>query len=149
MTEIRATLTALALCCAVLTGAQAQTTPSDTTAATPDTAAPQIPAPAPAPATAGIDDAALARSARASKLIGSDLYSGGESVGKIDDLLVDREHATVTGVIVAVGGLLGIGEKRIAIPITAIKLGNEAKFTLDMSKDDLKNAAVFDYAKLK
>jgi sporulation protein YlmC with PRC-barrel domain len=147
MTEIRATLTALVLCCAVLTGAEAQTTAPDTTAATPDTAAPQIPAPA--PAVAGIDDAALARSARASKLIGSDLYSAGESVGKIDDLLVDREHATVTGVIVAVGGLLGIGEKRIAIPITAIKLGNEAKFTIDMSKDDLKNAAVFDYAKLK
>jgi sporulation protein YlmC with PRC-barrel domain len=147
MTEIRATLTALALCCAVLTGAQAQTAPSDTTAAAPDTAAPQIPAAA--PAVGGIDDDALARSARASKLIGSDLYSAGESVGKIDDLLVDREHATVTGVIVAVGGLLGIGEKRIAIPITAIKLGNEAKFTVDMSKDDLKNAPVFDYAKLK
>jgi sporulation protein YlmC with PRC-barrel domain len=149
MIEIRATLTALALCCAVLTGAEAQTTTPDTTAATPDTAAPQIPAPTPATAVTVIDDAALARSARASKLIGSDLYSAGESVGKIDDLLVDREHATVTGVIVAVGGLLGIGEKRIAIPITAIKLGNEAKFTLDMSKDDLKNAAVFDYAKLK
>jgi sporulation protein YlmC with PRC-barrel domain len=105
--------------------------------------------PSPSPAASGIDDAALSRSARASKLIGSELYSAGESVGKIDDLLIDREHAAVTGAIVAVGGLLGIGEKRIAIPITEIKLGNEAKFTVNMSKDDLRNAPVFDYAKLR
>jgi sporulation protein YlmC with PRC-barrel domain len=145
---LTATVSALALCCAVLTGAQAQTTTTDTPAATSDTVAPQTPSPT-AAVVPSIDDAAVARSARASKLIGSDLYSAGESVGKIDDLLVDREHASVTGVIVAVGGLLGIGEKRIAIPITAIKLGNEAKFTIDLSKDDLKSAPVFDYAKLK
>jgi sporulation protein YlmC with PRC-barrel domain len=130
---IRATLMGLVLSCALLASAQAQT-------ATTESAAPA--------AVAGIDDAALAHSARASKLIGSDVYSAGESVGKIDDLLIDREHAAVTGAILSVGGLLGIGEKRIAIPITEIKLGNEAKFTITMSKDDLKNAPVFDYAKL-
>ncbi|MDB5409235.1 MAG: hypothetical protein JWL84_4147 [Rhodospirillales bacterium] len=131
---IRATLTGLALSCALLASAQAQT-------ATTESAAPSA-------AVAGIDGAALAHSARASKLIGSDVYSGGESVGKIDDLLIDREHAAVTGAILSVGGLLGIGEKRIVVPITGIKLGNEAKFTVNMSKDDLKNAPVFDYAKL-
>jgi sporulation protein YlmC with PRC-barrel domain len=138
--RLRVAVAALVVSGAVLTGAPtpaaAQTTaPSDATVQTP-------------PAS-GIDDDALSRSARASKLIGSEVYSAGEDVGKIEDLLIDREHAAVTGAIISVGGLLGIGEKRIAIPITAIKLGNEAKFTIDLSKDDLKNAPVFDYARLK
>jgi sporulation protein YlmC with PRC-barrel domain len=134
---LRRTLTGLVLSCAILTTAAAQTvTPP------PDAAVP------PSSVASGIDDAALSRSARASKLIGSDIYSAGERVGKIEDLLIDRERAAVTGVIVSVGGFLGIGEKRIAIAITEIKLGNEAKFTINLSKDDLMNAPVFDFAKL-
>jgi hypothetical protein len=38
---------------------------------------------------AGIDDAALARSARASKIIGSKVYKGDTSIGQIEDVLVD------------------------------------------------------------
>jgi sporulation protein YlmC with PRC-barrel domain len=137
--KLRAAIAALVLSGAVLTGAATSTVaqtaaPSDATVRAP-------------PAASGIDDEALSRSA--SKLIGSEVYSAGEGVGKIEDLLIDREHAAVTGAIVSVGGLLGIGEKRIAVPITAIKLGNEARFTIDLSKDDLKNAPVFDYARLK
>jgi sporulation protein YlmC with PRC-barrel domain len=143
----RTMLTGLALSCAILTAAEAQmaqTTDQTQTPAPPPDAAGQTPR----PAVSGIDDAALARSARASKLIGSTVYSAGENVGKIDDILIDREHAAVTGAILSVGGFLGVGEKRIAVPITEIKIGNEAKFTINMSKDDLKNAPAFDYAKL-
>jgi hypothetical protein len=45
--------------------------------------------------TLGIDDAAFAGSARASKLIGSKVYAGDTSIGQIEDVLVSLDHATV------------------------------------------------------
>lgn len=98
---------------------------------------------------ADIDDAALARSARASKLIGSKVYKGDTSIGQIEDVLVDLDHATITAVILSVGGFLGIGEKLVAVPVNQIKLGTEAKFTTDLTKDQLAKAPAFDFAKLK
>lgn len=42
-----------------------------------------------------------------------------ESIGEVEDLLLDRE-GRVAGVIVEVGGFLGIGEKNVAIPSDAL-----------------------------
>jgi sporulation protein YlmC with PRC-barrel domain len=98
---------------------------------------------------AGIDDAALARSARASKLIGNKVYKGDTSIGAIEDVLVDFDHATTTAVIISVGGFLGMGDKLLAVPVTQIKVGPEAKFTTDLTKDQLAKAPAFDFAKLK
>jgi sporulation protein YlmC with PRC-barrel domain len=98
---------------------------------------------------AGIDDAALARSARASKLISSRVYKGDTSIGQIEDALLDIDHATVTAVILSVGGFLGVGEKLVAVPVNQIKVGREAKFATDLTKEQLANAPAFDFAKLK
>ncbi|HEX7968477.1 MAG TPA: PRC-barrel domain-containing protein [Stellaceae bacterium] len=98
---------------------------------------------------AAIDDATLARSARATKLIGSHVYVQDSDAGKIADILIDRERAAVTAAVLSVGGFLDIGEKLVAIPITDIKIDSEARFSLDMSKDDLKNAPTFDFARMK
>jgi sporulation protein YlmC with PRC-barrel domain len=98
---------------------------------------------------AGIDDAASARSARASKLVGSKVYKGDTSIGQIEDVLVDLHHATVAAVILSVGGFLGIGDKLVALPVNQIKIGSEAKFTTDLTKDQLASAPAFDFAKLK
>lgn len=95
------------------------------------------------------DDATLARSARATKLIGSHLYAHDSDIGKIADILIDREHATVTAAILSVGGFLGVGEKLVAIPINQIKIDGEARFVIAMSKQDLEKAPAFDFAKLK
>jgi sporulation protein YlmC with PRC-barrel domain len=97
----------------------------------------------------GIDDVALAGSARASKLIGSKVYKGDTSIGQIEDVLVDLDHATVTAVILSVGGFLGIGDKLVAVPVNQIKVGREAKFTTDLTKEQLANAPAFDFGKLK
>src|SRR5689334_13520932 len=78
---------------------------------------------APTPATFGIDDAAFAGSARASKLIGSKVYTGDTSIGQIEDVLVTLAHATVTAVILSVGGFLGIGDKLVAVPVNRIRVG--------------------------
>ena len=97
----------------------------------------------------GIDDAALAGSARASKLIGSKVYTGDTSIGQIEDVLVTLDRATVTGVILSVGGFLGIGDKLVAVPVDQIKLGPEARFITTLTKEQLANAPAFDFAKLK
>jgi sporulation protein YlmC with PRC-barrel domain len=98
---------------------------------------------------AGIDDTALAGSARASKLIGSKVYQGDASVGQIDDVLVDLDKATVTAVILATGGVLGVGDRHVAVPVNQIKVGKEARFTTELTKDQLANAPTFDFAKLQ
>lgn len=103
----------------------------------------------PATPLAGINDAALAGSARASKLIGDKVYKGDTSIGQIEDVLVDLDHATVTAVILSVGGFLGIGDKLVAVPVNQIKVGSEAKFTTDLTKEQLANAPAFDFANLK
>ena len=67
--------------------------------------------PATGPIT-GIDTAALAGSARASKVIGSKVYKGDAAVGQIEDVLIFLDHASVTGVVLSVGGFLGLRKTR-------------------------------------
>jgi sporulation protein YlmC with PRC-barrel domain len=98
---------------------------------------------------AGIDDAALAGSARASKIIGSKVYKGDTSIGQIEDVLVDLDHATVTAVVLSVGGFLGMGDKLVAVPVNQIKVGSEARFTTDLTKEQLASAPAFDFGKVR
>ena len=42
--------------------------------------------------------------------------------------------------IISVGGLLGISDKLVAVPVNQIKVGSETKFTTDLTKDKLSNA---------
>ena len=97
----------------------------------------------------GIDTKALAGSARASKLIGSNVYNGDKSIGQIEDVMVTLDHATVTGIILSVGGFLGVGDKLVAVPVNQIRVGPEARFITDLTKDQLANAPAFDFAKLE
>ena len=97
----------------------------------------------------GIDIKALAGSARASKLIGSSVYNGDTSIGQIEDVMVTLDQSTVTGIILSVGGFLGVGDKRVAVPVNRIKVGPEARFITDLTKDQLAAAPAFDFAKLE
>ena len=40
-------------------------------------------------------------------------------------------------------------DKLVAVPVNQLKVGSEAKFTTDLTKDQLANAPPFDLAKLK
>jgi len=101
------------------------------------------------PPIAGIDNAALAASARASKLIGSKVYQGDSTIGQIEDVLIDLDRSTLVAVVLSVGGFLGVGEKLVAVPVNQIKVGTEAKFTTDLTKEQIANAPAFDFGKLK
>jgi hypothetical protein len=98
---------------------------------------------------AGADEPSLAGSARASKLMGSNVYKGDTSIGAIEDVLVDLDHGSLKAFVLSVGGFLGIGNKLVAVPISQVKLGTEAKFTTELTKEQLTNAPAFDPSKLK
>ena len=69
------------------------------------------------------------------------------TVGKIDDVLIDKS-GKITALMVGVGGFLGVGEKDVALPFTAVhseKKDNKWWLTVDETKDALKNAAGFKY----
>jgi sporulation protein YlmC with PRC-barrel domain len=104
---------------------------------------------APVSPIAGIDDTAMAKSARASKLIGNKIYKGDTSIGQIEDVLIEIDNATIPAAILSVGGFLGVGNKLVAVPVNKIKIDSEARFTTDLTKEQLTNAPAFDYGKLK
>jgi sporulation protein YlmC with PRC-barrel domain len=77
-----------------------------------------------------------------------DVYDNAKNtVGKIDDVLIDKS-GKITTLIVGVGGFLGIGEKDVALPFAAVKAekkDNKWYLTVDETKDSLKSAAGYKY----
>jgi sporulation protein YlmC with PRC-barrel domain len=60
----------------------------------------------------------------ASDLIGTRVVSSNnESIGDINDVIVDR-NGQVMAAVVGVGGFLGIGEKDVAVPFNALEFAN-------------------------
>jgi hypothetical protein len=58
---------------------------------------------------------------RASKLVGVNIYGpSDESIGKVDDVLVDASGST-KAVVIGVGGFLGMGKKEVALPFSEVK----------------------------
>lgn len=62
---------------------------------------------------------------RASKVVGLSVYNDkNESVGSINDLLMDKSGA-IKAVVIGVGGFLGVGEHLVAVPLDKVKFSNE------------------------
>lgn len=82
----------------------------------------------------------------ASNLIGTKVRgSGDESVGEVNDVLLDR-NGNVVGAVIGVGGFLGMGEKDVAVPFSALQMVRNSdgdRLILNKSKDELKNAPSF------
>lgn len=79
--------------------------------------------------------------------IGADvLNAAGENVGDVRDLVFDRA-GRISTVVIGVGGFLGVGEKHVAVPFSALTYGlskdNTRVITVAISKEDLKLAPAF------
>jgi sporulation protein YlmC with PRC-barrel domain len=62
---------------------------------------------------------------RASKMVGLNVYNDkNESVGSINDLLVDKSGG-IKAVVIGVGGFLGVGEHLVAVPLDKVKFVSE------------------------
>ena len=75
--------------------------------------------------------------------------AAGDSVGKIEDLLI-TDGSTLRAVIIDVGGFLGLGSKLIAVEPGALVLrpgGDRFSAVLNMSKDTVAAAKPFDPTK--
>lgn len=64
---------------------------------------------------------------RAPKLVGVGVYGPDDKqIGKIDDLLMDRNGAAQT-VVIGVGGFLGFGKKDVAVPFSSVQWRTEVR----------------------
>ena len=69
----------------------------------------------------------------------------GESLGHIDDLMVNLETGQVEYAVVEYGSFLGIGGKLFAIPFNELKVNEEKEcFVVNRDVEYLKNAPGFD-----
>jgi sporulation protein YlmC with PRC-barrel domain len=65
----------------------------------------------------------------------------GKNLGKVDALLVDARDGKVTHAVVGMGGVLGVGEEKVVVPYSALKMtgheaGRKARITIDQSTLD-------------
>ena len=83
--------------------------------------------------------ASIAGGFTADQLIGADvLNASGDSIGEIEDLVVDTNNQ-VSKAIVGVGGFLGMGTKNVTLDIAELKQGTDQKgFLSTMTKEELK-----------
>ena len=88
---------------------------------------------------------------RSSKLVGASVYGpDNKSIGSIDDLIVDRKGG-IKAAVIGVGGFLGVGQKDVAVPFSALKIERKAnsssidKITVTYSKQQLSQAPTFAY----
>ena len=95
----------------------------------------------------------------ASELMEANIYGAdGATIGDIKDVVVDQS-GQIQAVVFGVGGFLGVGEKNVAVPLTALQVsemsgGSAARpsgtgwnsrnrITLNATKEQLKNAPDF------
>jgi hypothetical protein len=134
---INRTLAATAIAALLMTPAAAQTSSTTTS-----------PAPAATTGAAGFTQMQKQNQWMGSDLIGAKVVNNAnESIGEINDLLVD-ENGMVQAAVIGVGGFLGIGEKDVAVPFKELKVtrqsdGDIDKVSANFNKDQLKQAPEF------
>ena len=71
--------------------------------------------------------------------------TAGESLGKIEEIMIDIPSGRVAYAVLSFGGFLGMGNKLFAVPWNAFTIDEENKeFILDVDKKTLENAPGFD-----
>ena len=85
---------------------------------------------------------------RASKLLGADIYNDqGEKIGVLDDFIVGSD-ANISVAVVSVGGFLGMGDRKVAVPASMFTSNEQGQTVLpEVTKDQLKALPEFLYAK--
>jgi hypothetical protein len=113
-------------------------------AAAPAPSSGQVPGPAPGPAATEAKPAAQEQVTpeEATTVLGQTVMSeGGESIGRIVDVLVD-EHGKPRAAVVDFGGFMGIGDRKIAVAWRALHFAPAEKgsrrITLEMTPDQIK-----------
>jgi len=115
------------------------TAPADSATAPAASAAPANPPPSDAVISAQSDG-----ELRADQVIGMTVYNAqGDKVGTVHDILLDKD-GKATGVVVAVGGLLGVGAKSVGLTWKEIDVKpDQQQVQINYTKDQLEAAPDF------
>jgi sporulation protein YlmC with PRC-barrel domain len=75
-----------------------------------------------------------------SQIEGSSVVAGdGSSIGKVSTVLMDPANKKVDRLVVAEGGVLGVGSHKVALPVDAFHWDTQKhQFTIQKTADDLK-----------
>jgi len=87
----------------------------------------------------GVTDA-QGKTMLASTLLNSKFQtSDGDVTGKLDDMVVDLQSSQLLYLILTYGGVLDVGETKVAVPVNALSLKSDGEFLLNIPPEDLKN----------
>jgi sporulation protein YlmC with PRC-barrel domain len=109
---------------------------------------PTVPAVAQTVELVKVDAAVVGRGYRASKLIGSTVKNDrNETIGSIDDIVIDEKGQLYA--VLEVGGFLGLGGHRVALPYNALKIDPAARTVRvpGATKEELEKLTSVEYAK--
>ena len=84
---------------------------------------------------------------RADWIVGTTVTSPeGETIGTIDDLLLNQEDGSVSAAIVSVGGFLGFGAKQIAVNWTDLEQAYDgSEIVLALTREQAEEAPSFNF----
>ena len=79
---------------------------------------------------------------KASKLIGMEVQNEqGQNLGDIKDIVINLERGSVSYAVLSSGGVLGVGEKLLAVPLSAFtRSADEKHLVLNATKDNIAQA---------
>jgi sporulation protein YlmC with PRC-barrel domain len=109
---------------------------------------PTVPAVAQTVELVKVDAAVVGRGYRASKLIGSTVKNDrNETIGSIDDIVIDEKGQLYA--VLEVGGFLGLGGHRVALPYNALKIDPAARTVTvqGATKEELEKLTSIEYGK--
>ncbi|HWQ93255.1 MAG TPA: PRC-barrel domain-containing protein, partial [Clostridia bacterium] len=80
-----------------------------------------------------------------SKLMEAQIQSSdGEDLGKLQDVLINKQTGQIDFAVLGQGGFLGMGEKLVPIPWKALNVKSETEFTLNVDKEKMASAPTMD-----
>ena len=90
------------------------------------------------------------RAISATRVKGTTIYSStGESIGHVEDVILDKMSDRIMFAVLGFGGFLGIGEKFHAVPWSLLDYDKErGGYVVPLGKDALKAAPVYDFDEL-
>jgi sporulation protein YlmC with PRC-barrel domain len=90
-------------------------------------------------AAPAVSQSAASSQQRLGDLVGAEVVgSGGDKVGEVDDIVISMAGADGTRAVLQVGGIAGVGEKRISLPLSQVTVeqaGDDNEPTLRVAMD--------------
>jgi hypothetical protein len=81
----------------------------------------------------------------ADRVTGTNVYNtAGDSLGEINDVMIDKQSGRIAYAVMSFGGFLGIGERYHPLPWSALKYDTrQGGYVVGLTKDQLERAPTF------